>query len=262
MKKIEIYKNNLIDYEKKEKEKQEFIKDYKFNNIDYIVGTLFLTQMNMYCKINSFSAHGYYIAYALMIMFNEFNEIFINDNKIESEIISYFWVSLTANINYLKSKVELSATIDLQAKKNIVCNLSKFIDEISNVINKLVLINSKYFVEIKNPNIMVIEKYKLIENMYNSFFYMLLITAKYFGSGEYKDCNLIRLSEYYSNIFLIYYKSKNINSENNDIELLDMFINNQVKLNTSLYELNLNSDTLDEIIEYLSQEINNNISLK
>jgi len=260
MKKIEIYKNNLIDYEKKEKEKQEFMKDYKFENIDYIVGTLFLTQMNMYCKINCFSAHGYYIAYALMIMFNEFNEIFRNDNKIESEVISYFWVSLTANINYLKNKVELSPTIDLQAKKNIINNLSKFMSEISLTINKLILNNNKYFLEIKEET--EIEKYKLIENVYNSFFYMLLITAKYFGSGEYKDCNLIRLSEYYSNIFLIYYKSKNTNPENNDIELLDMFIGNQAKLNTSLYELNLNSDTLDEIIEYLSIEINDNMSLK
>ena len=260
MKKIEINKNNLIDYEKKEKKKQKFIKNYKFETIDYIIGTLFLTQMNMYCKINSFSAHGYYIAYALMIMFNEFNEMFRNDNKIESEVISYFWVSLTANINYLKGKVELSPTIDQQAKKNIINNLSKFMSEISLIFNKLILSNNKYFLETKEEK--ETEKYKLIESVYNSFFYMLLITAKYFGSGEYKDCNLIRLSEYYSNIFLIYYKSKNTSLENNDVELLDMFIGNQAKLNTSLYELNLNSDTLDEIIEYLSVEINDNISLK
>ena len=100
-----------------------------------------------------------------------------------------------------------------------------------------------------------------IENVYSVFFYILLAIAKFFGSGDFKDHNLERLADYYTNIFIIYYKSGNITADNSGIELLDMFLTYQVKINTSLIELNLNSETLDEIINYLSDSIRNNLNI-
>lgn len=260
MKKIELYKNNLIEYEKKEKINIFFTKDFCFTDIDYIVGVLFLTQMNMYCKINNFTAHGYYVAYSLMILFSEINNMFKNDNKLEPDIICYFWTSITNNIIYLKDRIDNSPTINNNIKKNIVMNLPKFMNEISNIMNKLVLNNINYFDTIIYDD--TVKKYKWMEIIYCPFFLILLTIAKFFGSGKYKDFNLERLSEYYTNIFVIYGKSKNIKSNNNDMELLDMFMTYQIKLNTSLIELNLNSETLDEIINYLSSKVSENISIK
>lgn len=244
MDKIGLYKNNLIEYENKEKSKNILIKQYDFDDVDYIIGILFLTQMNMYCKLSNFTAHGYYIAYSFMVMFNEINFALKNDNKLEINVITYFWLSLTNNIVYLKEKIDNSPTINKRTKINIINNLSKFINEISIITNNIANIN------IKND-----------ENQYKLFFYMLLITAKYFGSGEYKDHNVERLSEYYSNIFLIHNKSKNIKPGNNNIELFDMFMINQTKIHTSLFELGLNSNTLDEIINYINIKITENISI-
>lgn len=257
MKKIELYKNNLIEYEKKEKKNNFFIRDFCFNDIDYIIGVLFLTQMNIYCKINNFTAHGYYMAYALMILFNEINNMFKNNNKLEIDTICYFWTSLTNNIIYLKDRINNSPTVSGNIKKNIIANFPKFMNGISIIMSKLISNNINYFNKIISDD--KIDKYKWMENMYCPFFLILLIIAKFFGSGEYKDFNLERLSEYYTNIFVIYGKCKNINSDNNDIELLDMFMTYQIKLNASLIELNLNSETLDEIINYLNDKVTENL---
>jgi hypothetical protein len=262
MKKIELYKKNLIEYEKKEKINDFFIKEFCFTDIDYIIGVLFLTQMNMYCKINNFTAHGYYVAYSLMILFSEIGDMFKNDNKLETITLCYFWTSLTNNIIYLKERINNSPTANDSVKKNMTTHLSKFMNEISVIMSKLISNNINYFNKIVVDDGMEIEKYKWMENMYRPFFLILLTIAKFFGSGEYKDFNLERLSEYYTNIFVIYGKCKNINSSNNDMELLDMFITYQVKLNTSLIELNLNSETLDEIINYLNNKVTENLSNK
>ena len=42
------------------------------------------------------------------------------------------------------------------------------------------------------------------------------MTAKYIGTGEFDEPNLIKLGQYYSNIFIIYLKIILNNNENND----------------------------------------------
>ena len=87
------------------------------------------------------------------------------------------------------------------------------------------------------------------------------------GSGIYLDPNLVRLSEYYANIFYTWLKSNDINFLNyigqNDLtELYENYLNYKNKLNYSLIELNLNSETLDEIIDCIDNEIIENLSIK
>ena len=93
------------------------------------------------------------------------------------------------------------------------------------------------------------------------------MTAKFLGSGSFTDPNLLRISEYYSNIFYTYFKSNDIiflnnNSESIYTELYENYLNYKNKLNYSLIELDLNSETLDEIIKYIDNKIVNNLSIK
>jgi hypothetical protein len=259
MTKINLYKNSLIDFEKKERKKEYFINDVNFTEIDYIIGILFLTEMNIYCKLNNFTAHGYYVACSLMVCFNCLNNIFKNDSEFSINNINFFWISIFKNILHLKEKINNSPTIKETIKHKIKDNFDKFMLELSLKVDTLVANNNKYFKEIStNKNL---NKYDWIENVYSVFFYILLAIAKFFGSGDFKDHNLERLADYYTNIFIIYYKSGNITADNSGIELLDMFLTYQVKINTSLIELNLNSETLDEIINYLSDSIRNNLNI-
>jgi hypothetical protein len=104
-------------------------------------------------------------------------------------------------------------------------------------------------------------------NVLSKFFYLLLQTAKFLGSGSYCDPNLIRLSEYYANIFYTWFKSNDLNFfkfENNKIftELYENYLNYKNKLNYSLIELDLSSETLDEILNYIDNEIIENLSIK
>jgi len=106
-----------------------------------------------------------------------------------------------------------------------------------------------------------------ITNVLSKFFYLLLQIAKFLGTGSYSDPNLIRLSEYYANIFYTYFKSNDIsnNSNNEDIsytEIYENYLNYKNKLNYCLIELGLNSETLDEIILYLDNKIIENLSIK
>ena len=106
-----------------------------------------------------------------------------------------------------------------------------------------------------------------VTNILSKFFYLLLQTAKFLGSGIYLDPNLVRLSEYYANIFYTWLKSNDINFLNyigqTDLtEMYENYLNYKNKLNYSLIELNLNSETLDEIIECIDNEIIENLSIK
>jgi len=105
-----------------------------------------------------------------------------------------------------------------------------------------------------------------VSNILAKFFYLLLQTAKFIGSGTYNDPNLIRLSEYYANIFYTWFKSNDIIFLNANTytytELYENYLNYKNKLNYSLIELELNSETLDEIINYIDNEIIDNLSIK
>jgi hypothetical protein len=96
------------------------------------------------------------------------------------------------------------------------------------------------------------------------FNYVLLIIAKFMGSGNVKDPNLYKLAEYYSNIFYTILKLDSINNNNNKLIVHSdtlyqiLFTNYQdykSKLIYSIMELDINSDTIDEIINYLDSDI-------
>jgi hypothetical protein len=101
----------------------------------------------------------------------------------------------------------------------------------------------------------------------SKFFYILLKTAKFLGSGSYNDPNLNRLAEYYANIFYTWLKSNDILFINNNSSILctefyENYLDYKNKLNYSLIELELGSDTLDEIIKFLDNNIIENLSIK
>jgi len=83
------------------------------------------------------------------------------------------------------------------------------------------------------------------------------------GSGEYKDPNLKKLAEYYSNIFYTYLKvnHEDISDDKYLFELFDNYIEYKNKLNYSLIELKINSETVDEIINYLDNIIIKKLSI-
>ena len=59
--KINLYKENLIKFIIGQKEK--IIQIGSIEEIDYIVGILFLTETNRYFKQNKITIHCYYLAY-------------------------------------------------------------------------------------------------------------------------------------------------------------------------------------------------------
>ena len=104
-----------------------------------------------------------------------------------------------------------------------------------------------------------------VDKVLKKFFYILLITAKFIGSGEVKDPNLLKMSEYYSNIIYTYIKINDLGNgldEFISFEFFDNYIEYKNKLNYSIIELKINSDTLEEIINFLDDYILNTLSRK
>ena len=160
------------------------------------------------------------------------------------------------NINHDTSKINNSDEND---------NLDN-INNINNYTQKNVNIKSKK--NKKDNKFCDIECYSCwVTNILSKFFYLLLQTAKFLGSGSYSDPNLIRLSEYYANIFYTWFKSNDLTflnfiDKNNFTELYENYLNYKNKLNYSLLELDLGSETLDEILNYIDNEIIENLSIK
>ena len=71
--KIDLYKNGIIKFINSQVNSQlgDILNSNNINDFDYIIGILFLTEMNRYCKNNNISIHGYYIAYSLINIFIE-----------------------------------------------------------------------------------------------------------------------------------------------------------------------------------------------
>ena len=264
--KIELYKENLIKFIIEQKNK--IIPIGSIEEIDYIVGILFLTETNRYCKLNKMSIHGYYLSYTLINIFNKIRKRLNIGYTFGIEDQTHFILSLSKNINYLNSRVD-----SLNSTKNKIINgLPKFQMDIISLLNEIMLYNNKnHLIEAQNSNeIYVCCKDNCMNcwiNILSKFFYLLLQTAKFLGSGLYNEPNLLRISEYYSNIFYILLKSDDINfinglTEKSYTEVYDSYLNYKNKLNYSLIELNLNSETLDEIIKYLDKQIVDNLSIR
>jgi hypothetical protein len=264
--KIGLYKENLIKFIIEQKNK--IIPIGNIEEIDYIIGILFLTETNRYCKLNKITTHGYYLAYTFINIFNKIRKKLTDGYIFNISDIIHFITSLSKNINYLISRVDQLNPI----KNKIVNSLPKFNIDVLNLLNEICeyKINHSEQIGINYS----VDTHKYCNNscrdcwvtVLSKFFYLLLQTAKFLGSGTFNEPNLIRISEYYSNIFYILLKSNDVNFINElDIksytEIYDNYLNYKNKLNYSLIELNLNSETLDEIIKYLDEHIVENLSI-
>lgn len=263
--KIGLYKENLIKFIIEQKNK--IIPIGNIEEIDYIVGILFLTETNRYCKLNKITIHGYYLAFTFINIFNKLRKRLNKGYEFDIGDITHFIISLSKNINYLSSRVDASNPI----KNKILSTLPKFNIDILNLLNEIFDFKKNYN-ETNNLNIDLNKKYSdtnsndYLINILSKFFYLLLQTAKFLGSGDYNEPNLLRISEYYANIFNILFKTNDINfinllDEKSFTEIYDNYLNYKNKLNYSLIELNLNSETLDEIIKYLDEQIVENLSI-
>lgn len=265
--KIKLYKDNIIKFIDKLSIDNQIIKKDEIEEIDYIIGILFLTEMNRYCKNNKIIIHGYYISYSLINLFNKIRKKLLNNSILSFYDINNFWTNLALNIEYLNSRIDSSNKI----KYKINSNLSKFIIDNNQLLINLSIYNKNhdltesdeklYYNNKINSNLYCnIKCYDCwTKNILSNFIYLLLITAKFIGSGECKDPNLIKLSEYYSNIFFTFLKLNDITKKILSNELKNDFFDNYIdyknRLNYSLLELNFNSDTIDEIITYLDEII-------
>ncbi len=281
--KINLYKENLIKFIIIQKDK--IISVELIEQIDYIIGILFLTETNRYFKQNKISIHSYYLAYTFINLFNKLRKRIFESYEFNIEDINHFILSLSKNIDYLNSHVDSSNNV----KNKINNNFSKYIIEILPILNTLILFKNNHSDEnnlkdkqqfdkieennelndsVKNINNQLCICYNcLTSEILSKFFYILLQTAKFLGTGIYKDPNLLRLSEYYSNIFYTWLKSNdtvfiNCNEKNIHTELYENYLMYTNKLNYYLLELNLNSETLDEIMKYLDNNVIENLSIK
>jgi hypothetical protein len=263
--KIGLYKDNLIKFIIEQKNK--IIPIGNIEEIDYIVGILFLTETNRYCKLNKITIHGYYLAFTFINIFNKIRKKLNKGYEFEICDITHFIISLSKNINYLSSRVDASNPI----KNKILTTLPKFNIDILNLLNEIFEFkknnnDSVYYITDVNKKYSDTNFNDCLIIILSKFFYLLLQTAKFLGSGNYNEPNLLRISEYYANIFYILFKSNDINfinllNEKTFTETYDNYLNYKNKLNYSLIELNLNSETLDEIIKYLDEQIVENLSI-
>jgi hypothetical protein len=255
-------------------------------DLDYVIGILFLTEMNRNCKNNNISIHGYYITCALMNLFSNIKNKLLYGKKISTESVMFLFNNIANNVDYLNSRVDTSNPI----RKKINENLSNLIIEITPLINDIIYFKKKHkslqnihsetnqiILDIKEDlhNTCPTECQGLcnkncytcwVDEIMTKFNYILLITAKFMGTGTVKDPNLYKLAEYYSNIFYTVLKLDTINhyhkNDNNQVNLDSiyqmLFTNYQdykSKLIYSIMELNINSDTIDEIINYLDSDV-------
>lgn len=255
------------------------------DNLDYIVGILFLTEMNRNCKNNNVSIHGYYISCALMNLFSNIKNKILYGKKISSESIIFLFNNIANNVDYLNSRVDTSNSI----KKKINENLSNLMIEISPLINDIVYFKKKHkslsslelgtneiIWEINNEVQDTLDIEYLgscnkncytcwVDEILTKFNYVLLIIAKFMGTGNTKDPNLYKLAEYYSNIFYTILKLDSINNLDDNSPKIrsntiyqNLFSNYQdykSKLIYSIMQLEINSDTIDEIINFLDDDI-------
>jgi hypothetical protein len=244
------------------------------NNIDYFNSRIDPTNSIKNKINNNFSKFLVGIIPILTNLIN-YNKIhYKNDIGIDSDTditliknISYLNISSETpienvfNENLLNEHNQVANSDNINNLENLE-NLDNFLkkDSGKNSINKIKKKSECKFCDIECYSC-------LITNVLSKFFYLLLQTAKFIGSGSYSDPNLIRLSEYYANIFYTWFKSNDLNflkfiDKNNITELYENYLNYKNKLNYSLIELDLSSETLDEILNYIDDEIIENLSIK
>ena len=233
--------NNILLYKKA---LDKFISINKINisnvsDIDYLIPILFLTEMNRYCKNNKISIHGYYIAQAILILYVNIKNHILYNKEFNNLVLVNFYKNISLNIEYLNSRIDDSKII----KKKINYNYHNLIIEISTILEEIIILDKK----------------NTLLDFLSKFFYILLIVAKFIGTGEIKEPNLIKLGEYYGNLFTCCILLENNISDYNLQDLFEKYINYKSILIESIYNNNYGSETIDEIIKYIDIYITKNL---
>ena len=154
MNSIELYKKSIIDFTKKN----------ELNEINYLIGIIFLSKMNKYCKENNIIYHGYYITDNFINLYSIINDYIINKKYINPIIFIEFYNKLTENIKYMDERINNNIV-----KDNIKNNLFKFIQIINPFFQKIINFSNKdnlNFKEIISYNILSILLLMLQLNYY------------------------------------------------------------------------------------------------
>ena len=230
-KKIDLYKKSII----------KFTNINNIEEIDYLVGIIFLSEMNKHCKNNKLNYHGYYITYPLILLYEEIKNNILFYKNIDKNIIIELYEGLCKNIEYLNDRIN-----DNTIKSNINKHLYLMILNIKNEFKKM-FNTIKTYVDI-------------IDNLLKPYFYILLKLSVYIGSGDVSvQPNLYKISEYYANIFYTYIVLKKNNIDNKQ-QLFENYTNNKTKLYESYLSLNNITDTIDEVIIYIDNVILKNFN--
>jgi hypothetical protein len=221
--KIDMYKNAIYKFASLNKYDLQLSEKYH-QEISIHIGILFLTELNRYNKKTNITIHGYYIAYGFIKLF--FDIINYNQNghiNIWLAILKMFeYISL--NIEYFNSRIEPTNEIRVKISNNFH--------------NFTIHITNKFEDITKNSD---------INDRLDTFFYILLITAKFMGYGEYNEPNFIKLGQYYSRVYsLIFLNMSNIKC------IKKIFEKQKNILIDALTNLNMLNDTINELITYLS----------
>jgi hypothetical protein len=232
-KKLDLYKKSIIT----------FSKINNIEDIDYLVGIIFLSEMNKYCKINKVNYHGYYIACPLILLYEEIKNNILFYKTIDKNKIIDLYEGLCKNIEYLNDRIGDNNNIKININKNLYLMILNIKNEFENLFNE----NEKNYINI-------------IDCLLKPYFYILLKISVYIGSGDISlQPNLYKLSEYYANIFYTFIILKNKNIENKQ-QLFENYTNNKIKLYESYLNLNNITDTIDEVIIYIDNIILKNFN--
>jgi hypothetical protein len=223
--KIDMYKNAIYKFAKLNNYDLQ-LSEKHYQEISIHIGILFLTELNRYNKKTNITIHGYYIAYGFIRLFFDiinYNHNQNGDRNIWVAILKMFeYISL--NIEYFNSRIEPKNEIRIKISNNFH--------------NFTIHLTNKFEEIIKNND---------INDKLDTFFYILLITAKFIGYGEYNEPNFIKLGQYYSRIYsLIFLNITNLKCIKN------IFEKQKNILIDALTNLNMLNDTINELIIYLS----------
>lgn len=282
--KLVLYKDGLVKFINLQNldlwKKAKSNLNSNLTDLDYITGILFLTETNRNCKTNNINIHGYYTTCGLINLFSNIKQKLFYGKKIPSESIIYLFNCIALNIDYLNSRTDSNN----QIRKKINENYANLLMEITPYLNDIVYFKKKHkqssnsdlglgqtvweigtspvnceYLGSCNANCYAC----WVDEILTKFFYIVLLVAKFMGTGCYKDPNLYKLGEYYSNIIFTILKIDNLNQQTEEQSLdiyQNLFSNYQdykSKLIYSIMELNINSETIDSIINYLDDEIIN-----
>jgi hypothetical protein len=223
--KIDMYKNAIYKFAKLNNYDLQ-LSEKHYQEISIHIGILFLTELNRYNKKTNITIHGYYIAYGFIKLFFDiinYNHNQNGDRNIWVAILKMFeYISL--NIEYFNSRIEPKNEIRIKISNNFH--------------NFTIHLTNKFEEIIKNND---------INDKLDTFFYILLITAKFIGYGEYNEPNFIKLGQYYSRVYsLIFLNITNLKCIKN------IFEKQKNILIDALTNLNMLNDTINELIIYLS----------